>query len=204
MVESNPLEGPPAVLPARFDLRVESQYGDEADRPRRRVAISGGLTGLGLAILFGILGALRGIAGAYVAAACMGALGAGLLLDAYLPTRKRAISARVDARGVSLEFQDGTRRIVDWSEPRTRLLLADYHESSLPRLALFRRVPCMLSIGRSVYGLSYDAFRAIRESAVRGGISVVDSPPLPGGRAVWIGDWPKLARPTAPRSPYEK
>jgi hypothetical protein len=191
-------------------LSPTGQEFDTRDAQARLMAAQGSvliMNYVGLAALWGF-GAILAFLGSLRRDWIIVGFGAALLIFggvmSWKVARDRRVQlrrVRVDASGVSLEFGGATAEQFRWADPRAKLLLVDYRHSNIVGLRSLSNVPCMVS-GKRSGGIPFEAFLAIRETARAAGASVVDMPPNPGGRVVYIGNWPKVPRPFTPAGPY--
>ena len=101
--------------------------------------------------------------------ALLGAMAAAMGRFSGVPLGHGPRQLRVDAVSLRLDFPGGRAIVRPWTAARPRLRLADFRGIPTPYR---RQVPCELTLDRTEFALTAEAFEAVRAAAERSGLRV--------------------------------
>lgn len=187
----------------RFDLRAEAQRLDAAQSRTWMM----NYIGVGALLLFGVLFAVLGsdpeqwvyvgVGGAMIV------FGAYMAVKVFRDRRRRTDWVEVDRGGIHIGLSDGSSREIGWKDPDLRVALLDWRGAKIYGMSGMNTVPCTMSAGGIYAGLSLEALKAIRQSAIDAGVPVTEPPPMAGARRTHLGTFPNEPRGFTAPGPYE-
>lgn len=134
------------------------------------------LVPLGIAVAFGILGAV-------------------LLAASIRSVTVRYREVVIDPSGLTLVMQNGREWRATWRDPALRFLLFDHSGTTAPALLRYREVPCQLFSLQFHAGLSREACGALIDQARRSNVRLADETDADGVRTVTVGPGPETGQP---------